>query len=249
MATAASLIKWLAFSGAHTVTSAPVATGSIYFYVPGSTSVAVTVYADEEAASPLTQPVALDAAGRAVVYISTPADIVIKDSTGASVRTISYGEGVDSGLIWGPWDGGSEQLAVILDEIETFMETAASDVPADSIHEEVISTADPSFEFNPLKTINYFHATYAGVSTSLTITWPAPAPTLVRGTRYTIIIHGHDAGGGVTCASSVVFPTEIETSTPPTSILTLKSYSAEFLSRTGSLVQVSPWVATSGNAF
>lgn len=250
----ASLVKWLAFSGAHTVTGVPVATGTINFYVPGGTSSAVTAYADAAESSALAQPITLDAAGRAKVYIKAPADILVKDSTGATVLTVGYGESVASGVVTCTWGRGAASLTTALTAIEAFM-AADPDPPTDTIHHEIVSSEDPSFEFNPTKTINSFHGTYAGVSTTFTITWPSPAPSLVRGTRYTLILHGHDSGGGVTCASSVVFPGEIRTSTPPASIVTLTTYSADFVAGTVAggyatrLIQITPWVATISNSF
>jgi pectate lyase-like protein len=81
----ASLIDWLKYSGARTSTGAVVASGSAWFFQPDTTSTQVTVYSDEDGLTPVTQPVTLDAAGKATVYTKTPVRVEIQDSTGARV--------------------------------------------------------------------------------------------------------------------------------------------------------------------
>lgn len=244
----ASLVKWLMFSGARDAAGAPVASGTISFYIPGSTSTETVVYANPDASTPLTQPIALDASGRATVYVTAPAEVVVKDAAGVQVALATRGESTDAGTVDCTWASAPHSLTYALADIETKLNAAAAVVPAESIHEVTVSTQNPSFEFDPSKTLNYFHGTYAALSATFTITWPAPGPTLVRGTKYRLVLQGNAVGGGATSVTLVVFPSQIATSTPPTSMLTNMTYSAEFLAtQFNTLVQVSPWVATAGN--
>lgn len=85
----ASLVSWLKFAGARTSTGATVATGTATFYVPGSSVTKVDIFSDSYGSVPLANPVTLDAAGRAEVWVSDPCDIVIKDSGGVNVSLVS----------------------------------------------------------------------------------------------------------------------------------------------------------------
>lgn len=82
----ASLISWLAYSGATNSSGTAVASGTAYFYQPGTTNTKVAVYSDADGLTALTQPVTLDASGRAEVYAKVACRVVVLDSTGASVR-------------------------------------------------------------------------------------------------------------------------------------------------------------------
>lgn len=90
----ASLIDWLYYSGARTSTGAAVASGYAYFYQPGTTATQVPVYSDADGLTAITQPVRLDAGGRAEVYADAAYRIEIQDSTGASVRGSDRGNTV-----------------------------------------------------------------------------------------------------------------------------------------------------------
>jgi hypothetical protein len=96
----ATLYSALLLSGARGTDGLPIASGYAYFYVRGSTSEFQTVYNDAEETTPVNARVPLDAAGRAAVYITAPADLVIKDATGAIVQfQVEDATGVDAGLV------------------------------------------------------------------------------------------------------------------------------------------------------
>lgn len=81
----ASLIGWLAYDGVRTSAGAAVASGQAWFFQPGTTATQVTVFSDADGLAAVTQPVALDAAGRATVYTSVPVRIEVEDATGVEV--------------------------------------------------------------------------------------------------------------------------------------------------------------------
>ena len=233
------------FSGARDTYGNPVSSGSIRFYVPGSTSQEVIAYADPEAITTLTQPIALGAGGEAVVYLLAPAEVIVKDAAGQQVALSTHGESVSAGIVDCIWANTATNLYAVLALIEAALAAAAPGVvAAESINTVVVSTVNPSFEFDPSKTVNNFVGSYGATSATFTIAWPSPAPTLIRGTKYRLVLRGNDVGGGATSATLVVFPTQIETGTPPTSMLTGTTYSAEFLANQfDHLLQVTPWVA------
>ncbi len=82
----ASLVAWLAYDGARKSDGTAVASGSAYFYQPGTTATQISIYSDEDGLVALSQPVTLDAAGRAVVYTQAPARVLIQDASGVTVR-------------------------------------------------------------------------------------------------------------------------------------------------------------------
>lgn len=70
----------------------PLASGTVYVYTPGTTTKA-TIYTDSALTNTTSNPVTLDAAGRAEIYTSDAVRLVIEDSSGASVDDIeSVGE-------------------------------------------------------------------------------------------------------------------------------------------------------------
>lgn len=81
----AALITWLAKGGARKSDGTPVASGSAYFYQPGTTNTQVGIYSDADETAGMSQPVALNAAGCARVFVSVPCRVLIQDSTGADV--------------------------------------------------------------------------------------------------------------------------------------------------------------------
>lgn len=81
----ASLIGWLAYDGARTSTGAAVATGTAWFFQPGTTATQVTVFSDEDGLAAITQPVTLDAGGRATVFTMTPCRVEVQDADGVTV--------------------------------------------------------------------------------------------------------------------------------------------------------------------
>lgn len=82
----ASLLGWLAYAGARASDGTAVASGTAYFYRPGTTNTQVAVYSDADGLTAVTQPVSLDAGGRAEVYAADPVRVVVLDSLGATVR-------------------------------------------------------------------------------------------------------------------------------------------------------------------
>jgi len=86
----AQLIEALAITGSRKSDGSANASGRLWAYVPGTTSPR-TLYADAAASTPLTQPVALNAAGKAVAYLTSSADLRIETSTGATLDSFTYG--------------------------------------------------------------------------------------------------------------------------------------------------------------
>ncbi len=82
-----SLIQMLA-AGMATSTGAPVASGKVSFYLPG-TLTPVSVYADSAAATPIAPPLTLTAGGTGVAYTKVPTRMIVKDST----STTTYFDG------------------------------------------------------------------------------------------------------------------------------------------------------------
>jgi len=86
----AQLIEALAITGSRKNDGTPNASGKLWAYIPGTTSPR-TLYADSDAATPLTQPVTLNAAGKATAYLTSSADLRIETSTGATLDSFNYG--------------------------------------------------------------------------------------------------------------------------------------------------------------
>jgi hypothetical protein len=84
----ADIIDWLDGSGHRLPTGEPNASGLLRVLDPG-TQVEVPIF-DAEGET-ISQPVELDAAGKAAVYVEGPVDLSFEDSTGASVDTMSGG--------------------------------------------------------------------------------------------------------------------------------------------------------------
>lgn len=83
----AHLITALAISGACDGLGNPVSSGHAWFFEPGSTSTQKTVYSDPDGLSPLTQPVALDASGRATVYTNGAVRLQVEAADNSVVQT------------------------------------------------------------------------------------------------------------------------------------------------------------------
>lgn len=115
----ASLVKWLFGAGARGVDGEPVASGSAYFYVPGSTSEEITVYADPTELEVLTQPVALDAAGRAEVYAKVQFEIKVLDALGATVLLSENASTTHDTQVMCSWAGITQSLYNALGDIQT----------------------------------------------------------------------------------------------------------------------------------
>lgn len=84
----AHLLTALAVAGACDNTGTPVASGRAWFLVPGSTSTQKTVYSDADGLSPLSQPVSLDAGGRATVYTNGAVQMLIEKASGTTFTPV-----------------------------------------------------------------------------------------------------------------------------------------------------------------
>lgn len=89
-------------TGARKSDGTPVASGYVYFYEIG-TLTTLPVYSDDDATDVLTQPIRLDAGGRPLanngssrtdVYTTSPARMIVQDSTGADVLDVERVNGV-----------------------------------------------------------------------------------------------------------------------------------------------------------
>lgn len=84
----AQLLTWLASAGARTSAGDPVASGFAWFYEVGGGTTQTSVYTDVDGTVIASQPVTLDAAGRATIYTIGPARVLIQDATGADVSDL-----------------------------------------------------------------------------------------------------------------------------------------------------------------
>jgi len=249
MAQNPSLIPWLHFSGARDETGAPVSSGFAYFYAVHSTSVLVTVYSDD-AATPLAQPVPLDAAGRAEVYIRDNCEVIIKDAAGATKRLSNNATFSAAPLVVAQWGGQNVALDTILSTIEAALAVQAAIVPSETYSVNVRSGTNPAFEFDPTRTLNVMKTTYAGAMGTPTIAWPVPSPALVKGTRYRFLIQN---GSGT--ATTITFPSQITHSWgqagSPTAMAANTYYTAEFMvtDDQAHLFQSSSWWSYGGNVW
>lgn len=85
----ASLIGWLSAAGVKDSTGTLLASGQCYFYTKGTTT-QTAVYADSNAATPLSQPVTLDAYGRADVYAIGAVKMVVHAAAPTSTEIKTY---------------------------------------------------------------------------------------------------------------------------------------------------------------
>lgn len=100
------LIDWLSGSGHRLSTGASNASGTVRALLPGTQSLSPVFASNGDS---ITQPVELDAAGRADIYVEGPVDLSFEDSTGAPVQTIPYGNlhGADGVLVENPGFNGT----------------------------------------------------------------------------------------------------------------------------------------------
>jgi hypothetical protein len=245
-----TLVQWLYYSGARDVDGLPVSSGSVRFFVPGTAKASsVVAYSDAAGTVPLTQPVALDAAGRAEVYLNVYAEIEVKDAAGSIRRDSANATRVMAAQTEVTWYTGVNtpairQLDVALAEIAAFMQAAAAVAPPSSGVLVEVATTNPSFEFTPTKTVNTFYASYAGAAGTLTITWPAGNPTIEANTQFIIMI----STGPSATFSGVTIAAKIATITPPTTLEANKRYTATFISpptnSTAGIYQITPWTVS-----
>lgn len=92
------IINWLSGSGHRLSTGAPNSSGRLRVLSPG-TQTEVTIF--DANGETITQPVELDAAGKATVYVSGPVDLSFEDSSGAPAQEMPYGDlhGADGVLV------------------------------------------------------------------------------------------------------------------------------------------------------
>lgn len=249
MAQQPGLVDWLFFSGARDETGAPVSSGSVYFYAAHSTSVLIDVFSDD-VATPIVQPVALDAAGRATVYIRDMCEVKVLDAAGATKLLINNASVVPSTLVSTLRGGVGSTLDVDLATINAALAVQAAIVPSETYSVNVRSGTNPAFEFDPTRTLNVMKTTYAGAMGTPTIAWPVPSPALVKGTRYRFLIQN---GSGT--ATTITFPSQITHSWgqagSPTAMAANTYYTAEFMvtDDQAHLFQSSAWWSYGGNVW
>lgn len=95
----AQLISWLKYVGARDVDGDPVDSGAAYFYQPGTTNTRVAVFSDADGLVVQSQPVTLDAGGRASVWVSGACRIEIQDSDGEVIAVGDRGNTVAAGAV------------------------------------------------------------------------------------------------------------------------------------------------------
>lgn len=82
----AKLIESLAFAGSRLTDGTPNASGKVWVYVRGTSTLA-PVYSDAEGDAVLTQPVVLDGAGKVAIYIAQPVTILVETAASAPLQT------------------------------------------------------------------------------------------------------------------------------------------------------------------
>ncbi len=87
----ASLFESLAVTGSRKADGTANASGRCWFYVPGTQTVA-TIYPDAEQSAPLSNPVTLNAGGKATVYFAGQVDVFIEDSARLPISTLTLSE-------------------------------------------------------------------------------------------------------------------------------------------------------------
>ena len=107
----AALVQWLYYSGAKDSDGTPIASGSVRFFIPGTSKASSAVaYSDAAGTTPLTQPVALDAAGRAECYLNVQAEIEVKDATGSIRRDSANANRIQAAQVDVTWDSATHNL-------------------------------------------------------------------------------------------------------------------------------------------
>lgn len=92
----AKLIETLAIAGSRKSDGYANASGKVWAYVPG-TSAQAALYPDAEETAPLAQPVVLDAAGRATVFVDQAVTLHIETSAGVTVADVEVID--DAGVV------------------------------------------------------------------------------------------------------------------------------------------------------
>lgn len=229
-----SMVDWLYFSGARGTDGLPVASGTVNFYAPGSTSELVQVYADATG-TPLAQPVTLDAAGRAAVYTNSPVEVLVKDAFGATVRTSTRSIAVISDQVAVNWESATKTLTEAIADIAAFMATYSNSPAVDTYDYEQISTQNPVFTLHTSYTQNFKRAMYSGDSATVTLNLP-PGFIVASGARF--LVSFSNEGPGTVAALS--FGSGIKASAL-TNLLTGKTASAQFAGNPSGIWQVTAW--------
>lgn len=136
--TTTSLFPYPVFTALNQTTSLPLAGGKLYSYIAGTATPLVT-YTDETGGSANTNPVILNAAGQANVWLGTSAyKLVLQDANGvqqwsvdnivnananltAALASLSVGQGVD--LV-----GGSNRIVTSIANLRTCLKTGNGEV-------------------------------------------------------------------------------------------------------------------------
>jgi len=137
----ASLIQWLKFSGARGSDGLPVASGTAFFYVPGSVTQQVSAFSDDAGEVPVSQPVALDAAGRAEVYVEAPCEVAVFDAAGVRVITAGTSTDVDESMVQvaSPyWTGrrGTNYATQLPTDVGTALDRIGASIGVDAMYKE-----------------------------------------------------------------------------------------------------------------
>jgi len=115
-----TLIQLLA-SGVVDSTGAPIASGKVRAYQPG-TLTPETIYADNAGATPIVQPLTLTAGGTGIAYFSNPIRLILKDSTDTSTLldvNIVGGSPASTFVTSTSFNGGAQTtLQAILDNVD-----------------------------------------------------------------------------------------------------------------------------------
>lgn len=85
----AKLIEALALAGSRKTDGSPNASGKVWAYVMG-TSTAATLYSDRGGDAVIAQPVVLDAAGRATLYVNRAVTLRVETAAGLSLGEIDF---------------------------------------------------------------------------------------------------------------------------------------------------------------
>lgn len=88
----AQLLDWLALTGARDSNGAAVSSGTVWFYEPGGGTSPATVYADPDGDVIAPNPTALDAGGRATVYVEDPVRVVVQDVNGVTITDVDLAD-------------------------------------------------------------------------------------------------------------------------------------------------------------
>lgn len=94
----AKLLESLALAGSRLADGSPNASGKAWVYVIGTTT-GTNAFADADGTTALTQPITLDAAGRATVYVNQAITLRIETASGASLQEIDVEDAAGPVLI------------------------------------------------------------------------------------------------------------------------------------------------------